>query len=384
MSKATTSEALERMLAFARRTLLLSLGCAVLLAFTATLARAASGKTSAELSARLTVTEFVASQAKSTKLIYKLPTSSKSFVYRLSVKRGSNWLSVNSARKTGSFASSMRMSIGALFGGKTVKVGAYRIQLSCAGVEKSLTFRISPFAGYLTKKSFTVAEAKSIKLTYAFSKPSKSFAYRLSNKQGSKLTLLNSAKTVKTTKRLYLVGVKTASLKRLFGGKALTVGSYQLRISSAYSTRKLNFKIVKSASPAASTGGSGSGSGTGNGSTGGADFTISGGVTGLEPGLTLPVTLTLTNPNGSKIYVTHLALSMAADSTPSGCYRDTNFIIIQSAVASNDPITIPAKSSVTLTSAPYAPQITFLNLSTNQDVCRSTSLALTYSGSAHS
>src|SRR5664280_2263886 len=199
MSKATTSEALERMLALARRTLLLSLGCAMLLAFTATLARAASGKPSVELSARLTVTEFVASQAKSTKLIYKLPASSKSFVYRLSVKRGSNWLLVSSARKTGSFASSKRMSIGSLFGGKTVKVGAYRIQLSCAGVEKSLTFRISPFAGYLTKKSFTVAEAKSIKLTYAFSKPSKSFTYRLSHKQGSKLTLLNGAKTVKAT-----------------------------------------------------------------------------------------------------------------------------------------------------------------------------------------
>ena len=263
MSKATTSEALERMLAFARRTLLLSLGCAMLLAFTATLARAASGKPSVELSARLTVTEFVASQAKSTKLIYKLPASSKSFVYRLSVKRGSNWLLVSSARKTGSFANSKRMSIGALFGGKTVKVGAYRIQLSCAGVAKSLTFRISPFAGYLTKKSFTVAEAKSIKLTYAFSKPSKSFTYRLSHKQGSKLTLLNGAKTVKATKRLYLVGVKTASLKRIFGGKAFAVGSYQLKISSAYSTRKLNFMIVKSASPTASTGGSGSGSGSG-------------------------------------------------------------------------------------------------------------------------
>ena len=384
MSKATTSEALERMPAFARRTLLLSLGCALFIALVSTRTSAASTRASATISARLTATELVASQKKSIKLIYRLPAPSTSFIYRLSVKRGSTWLRVSSARKSGSSTSQKRMSIGAFFGGRTVKVGAYRIQLSCAGVNKSLTFRISPFAGYLTKKSFTVAEAKSIKLTYAFSKPSKSFAYRLFLKQGSKLTPLNSAKTVKKTKRLYLVGVKTASLKRLFGRKAFALGSYQLKISSAYSTRKLNFKIIKSATPAASTGGSGSGSGTGSGSTGGADFTISGGVKGLEPGLTLPVTLTLTNPNSTKIYVTHLTISMAADSTPSGCYRDTNFTITQSGATSTDPIAVPAKGTVTLTSAPYAPQITFLNLPTNQNVCKNASLALSYSGSANS
>jgi hypothetical protein len=384
MSKATTSAALERMPAFARRTLLLSLGCALFIALVSTRTSAASTRASATISARLTATELVASQKRSIKLIYKLPAPSTSFVYLLSVKRGSTWLRVSSARKSGSSTSQKRMSIGAFFGGRTVKVGAYRIQLSCAGVNKSLTFRISPFAGYLTKKSFTVAEAKSIRLTYAFSKPSKTFAYRLFLKQGSKLKPLNSAKTVKKTKRLYLVGVKTASLKRLFGRKAFALGSYQLKISSAYSTRKLNFKIIKSATPAASTGGSGSGSGTGSGSTGGADFTISGGVSGLEPGLTLPVKLTLTNPNSSKIYVTHLTLSMSADSTPSGCLRDTNFRLIQSSASSTDPITVPAKGTVTLTSAPYAPQVTFLNLDANQNVCKNTSLALSYSGSAHS
>jgi len=381
MTKATTSDGLDRMLAFARWTLILSLGCAMLLAFTSTLARAASSKVSAKFSARLTATELVASQKKSIKLIYKLPAPNKSFTYRLSVKKGSKWLPVSSARKNGSPASEKRLSIGALFAGRTVKVGSYRIQLSCAGVKKSLAFRISPFAGYLTKKSFAVAEARSIKLTYAFSKPSKSFAYRLYLK-GSKAQLLSSATVVKKTKRLYLVGVKTASLRSLFGGKPFAVGSYQLKISSAYSTRQLNFTIVKSATPAASTGGSGSGAGSG--STGGADFTISGGVSGLEPGLTLPVTLTLTNPNNTKIYVTHLAVSMAADSTPSGCFRDTNFRITQSSATSTDPIAVPAKGTVTLTSAPYAPQITFLNLPTNQNVCKNASLALSYSGSANS
>jgi hypothetical protein len=147
---------------------------------------------------------------------------------------------------------------------------------------------------------------------------------------------------------------------------------------------QLNFKIVKSANPATSTGGSGTGSGSGSGSTGGADFTISGGVRGLEPGLTLPVTMTLTNPNSTKIYVTHLALSMSADSTPSGCSRDANFTLTQSDATSNNPITVPANGKVTLASAPRAPQISFLNLSTSQDVCKGKSFALTFSGSAHS
>ncbi|MGA9761552.1 MAG: hypothetical protein WBQ14_03935 [Gaiellaceae bacterium] len=395
-SEAAASEAPELTHTFAHWALLLSLGCALLLALTSTRAGAASTKTSASasataatsaaatISASLTATEFVASQKRSIKLIYKLPAPSKSFIYRLSVKKGSHWLLVAGARKNGSSKSQKRLSVGALFGGRTVKVGSYRVQLSCAGAKKSLTFRISPFAGYLTKKSFTVAEARSIKLTYAFSKPSKSFAYRLFVKQGSKLTQLRSATTVKKTKKLYLIGVRTASLKSLFGAKAIVLGSYQLKISSAYSTRKLNFTVIKSATPAATTGGTGSGTGSGSGSTGGADFTISGGVSGLEPGLTLPVALTLTNPNSTKIFVTHLALAMSADSTPAGCSRDANFVVTQSNATDSNSIAIPARGKVTLTSAPLAPQISFLNLPSPQDVCKGKSFALTFSGSAHS
>ncbi len=84
---------------------------------------------------------------------------------------------------------------------------------------------------------------------------------------------------------------------------------------------------------------------------------------GLEPGLTLPIRLTLTNPNSSKIYVTRLTVSMSADSTPPGCDRETNFDpIIQSNATSTDPIEVPAKGKVTLTSAPRAPQLAFRNL----------------------
>jgi hypothetical protein len=384
-SDATTSGALEQTHTFAHRVLLLSLGCALLLTLTATLARAASSPTAAGVfSARLTASEIVASQAKTTKLVYKLPASKTSFTYRLKAKKGSSWRLVVSARKPGSSTSWKRITIGGLFAGRQIKVGQYRVDVFTAGAAKILRFRISPFCGHFTKKSFTLSEAKSVKLIYGFSKPSKSFAYRLLMKKGSKWQQLSKAKTTIKARKNYFVGQRTAKLKTLFGKKSFKLGTYRLMISSAYSTRPLNFKIVKSATatPAATTGGSGSGSGSG--STGGANFTISGGVSGLEPGLTLPVTLTLTNPNSTRIYVTHLAVSMSADSTPSGCSRDANFVITQSSATSTNSIAVPAKGKVTLASAPLAPQISFLNLTTLQDVCKGKSFVLTFSGSAHS
>jgi hypothetical protein len=382
-SETTTSDALEQMPTLTRRALLLSLGCALLLALSATLTHAASGATSSKLSARLTATEFVASQVKSTRLVYKLPASKTSFAYRLKVKKGSSWQLVASGRKKGSSSSWKRIAIGKLFAGRKIKVGRYRVDVYTAGAGKTLPFRISPFCGRLTKKSFTISQAKSIKLIYGFSKPSKSFAYRLLVKKGSTWQTLRKAKTTKKTRSSYYVGGRTAKLRSLFGKNSFKLGTYRLRISSAYSTRQLNFKIVRSGAPA--TGGAGgSGSGSGSGSTANADFTISGAVGGLEPGLTLPVRLTLTNPHAFKIYVTRLTLSMSADSTPSGCSRDTNFTVTQSNASSTDPIAVPAKGTVTLTSAPRSPQITFLNLPTNQDVCKGKSFVLTFSGIAHS
>jgi hypothetical protein len=383
-SEAAAPEAPELTHTFVHWALLLSLGCALLLALTSTRAGAASAKTSAaKISARLTAPEFVASQVGSIKLVYKVPASSKSFSYRLSIKRSSRWLPMRKVTKKGSFKGRMRMPVGKLFVGHKIKVGNYLVDLSCAGAHTLLRFRISPFYGRLTKKSFTISQARSIKLIYGFSKPSKTFTYRLIKKTGSKWQVLRSVKRTKKARRLYFVGGKTASLKSIFAKKAFKLGKYRLKISSAYSTRQLNFAIVKSAKPATGVGGSGSGSGSGNGSAGDADFTISGGVSGLEPGMTAPVKLTLTNPHSAKIYVTRLTISMSADSTPSGCSRDSNFTISQSNASSADPITVPAKGKVTLTSAPRAPQITFLNLSTNQDACKNASFALTFSGIAH-
>jgi hypothetical protein len=117
----------------------------------------------------------------------------------------------------------------------------------------------------------------------------------------------------------------------------------------------------------------------------GLDFTISGGISGLRPGVTAPIRLTLTNPNDVSIYVTRLSVTVAPDSTPTGCRTADNLDLTQSNASATDPIVVPAGGAVTLTTAPRAPQITLLNLpNVNQDVCKGKAFTLTYSGSAHS
>jgi hypothetical protein len=130
---------------------------------------------------------------------------------------------------------------------------------------------------------------------------------------------------------------------------------------------------------------SGTGGGGGQVIVSEVDFRITGGVGSLRPGVPTPIQITLTNPNGVPIVVTALTVRMSASSNPPGCDPAANFQMAQSDVSIGDPITIPAGGSVTLTTAPRAPQITLLDLpAVNQDVCKNKSFTLTYSGSAHS
>jgi hypothetical protein len=142
------------------------------------------------------------------------------------------------------------------------------------------------------------------------------------------------------------------------------------------------------AAPAASDsiapGTSVNGDGDGNSRLSAADFQISGsGADSLRPGVTTVIRLTLTNPNGVPIYVTSLRIAVSKD--PAGCSSQTNLRLVQSNVSGAGPITIPARGSITLATAPRAPQITLLNLpDVNQDACKGKAFTLTYSGSAHS
>ena len=107
-------------------------------------ASAAPSKASAgKISAHLTKTSFKSSQAGSVKLIYKFSATSKSFAYKLTIKKGSKWLKVKSVKKTGSFKGSKSMTVKKVFAGKSVKVGSYRLKLSADGGSKTLGFKIA-------------------------------------------------------------------------------------------------------------------------------------------------------------------------------------------------------------------------------------------------
>jgi len=226
----------------------------------------------------------------------------------------------------------------------------------------------------LTKTSFAGAQAGSVKLTYTFSKPSKSFSYALSLKKGKKWQAVKSLKRKGSFK-----GSKTATVKTLFAGKPVKVGSYRLKLTADKGSKLLNFKVVGSASPTVLISGPTSTKDTS------VSFTVSGSVDDLEPGQTKPIALTLTNPNSAQIFVTELTMTVSTDSTPSGCASASNLQVTQSSASSASPIAVPAGGSVTLTSAPLAPQITLLNLpDANQDACKDVTFTLTYGGSAHS
>jgi large repetitive protein len=118
----------------------------------------------------------------------------------------------------------------------------------------------------------------------------------------------------------------------------------------------------------------------------GQPFAISGSVSGsLLPGVSRPLPLAVSNPNGVPIIVTSLAATAQAGSTKAGCDGPTNLQITQSNVSGTNTLTVPAHGQVTLPSGTVsAPQVLMKNLPTNQDACQGASFAFNYSGSAHS
>ena len=114
-------------------------------------------------------------------------------------------------------------------------------------------------------------------------------------------------------------------------------------------------------------------------------FQVSGDVSGLAPGASTVIVLTLRNPNSVRIRVTRVTVAVSADSSPSGCSSTTNLVLHQATgISPGSPVTIPARGSVTLSTFPRAPRLGFRELRTNQDACRGKSFRLTYTGSAHS
>jgi hypothetical protein len=168
--------------------------------------------------------------------------------------------------------------------------------------------------------------------------------------------------------------------RHTFGVRAI-VGE-QVSPAASYS-----WTIVATPADGGGSGPGGAVSGSGQSSTAGdsAPFEISGDVTGLVPGVSQPIVLTLRNPNAAAIIVTSVAVEVGEDSTPPGCPSELNIALDQpSGISPASPVRVPGHGSVVLSTYPLAPRIGFVDRPWNQDGCKGKSFALSYSGSAHS
>lgn len=109
-------------------------------------------------------------------------------------------------------------------------------------------------------------------------------------------------------------------------------------------------------------------------------------VTSLSPGSrAVPLDLRISNPNGQQIAITNLTVSV---NQPLGAAcSQANFAVTQ--VPTGYPVLVPANASnVPLSSLGLSlsqlPTLALLDLSSNQDVCKGTTVTLAYTGSAHS
>jgi hypothetical protein len=130
------------------------------------------------------------------------------------------------------------------------------------------------------------------------------------------------------------------------------------------------------------------GPGTGQGN-GGQPFVIAGNVEGpLHPGEPQPIDLQITNPNASPLVVNSLTASVGAISAPqaTASLPCTLSDFSVQAFSGSLPLTVPASSTRTLAElgVPTAqwPQISIVDLPTNQDGCRTASVTLAYAGIA--
>lgn len=96
----------------------------------------------AKISASLSKTSFEASEVRSVKLSYGFSKRSKHFRYRLSVKNGASWQTVNMVKKTGRFKGSHTVTVKKFFAGEPVKVGSYRLRLTADGGGTTLAFTV--------------------------------------------------------------------------------------------------------------------------------------------------------------------------------------------------------------------------------------------------
>jgi hypothetical protein len=118
-------------------------------------------------------------------------------------------------------------------------------------------------------------------------------------------------------------------------------------------------------------------------------FTISGSLSGLAPGLTVPVNLTVTNPNKKTLSVTNLTVTVQSVTRTSYAVSHnqpcgtTDYAVTQ--FTGPYPLTIAGNGSASLSSLGVASsawsKVTMIDRPMNQDGCKGASVTLAYSGS---
>jgi hypothetical protein len=102
----------------------------------------------------------------------------------------------------------------------------------------------------------------------------------------------------------------------------------------------------------------------------------------LSPGAGGPLPLTISNPFDFDLRVTALAVTVRPGSSRPGCDGAANLQVTQSNTAGGSvSIVVPAHGSVTLPAqGATAPQVTMLDLASNQDACKTAVFTFSYSG----
>ncbi len=178
----------HRALSPSRTTTRLRLGaiCLAVLFGAFLLTGAATGTTSAKISARLTKTSFTSAQAGSVKLVCKFKKKSGSFAYKLTFKKGKKWQTIKSVKKKSYRKGAYRMSVKKVFAGKAVKLGSYRLKISANGGSKLLKFKVikapvegKPVNTSLPTISGTAKQGQTLAASHgSWSKSPTSYVYR--------------------------------------------------------------------------------------------------------------------------------------------------------------------------------------------------------------
>jgi hypothetical protein len=118
------------------------------------------------------------------------------------------------------------------------------------------------------------------------------------------------------------------------------------------------------------------------------EFSVSGSVSGLAPGVTASIPVTISNPNDVPIYVSQLSFTVSTG-TNSGSCPASSYIVTPWTASAGPPAVpefqVPAHATNFAVPAADRPKITMADSPTiNQDNCKGKSFSLRFSGSAHS